>query len=599
MTIFHRLRDDVRFAAGAWRSLRQTMPIARRPTRVFPILIEEAAARHGDKPALISDAETLSYRELDARANRYARWALAQGVAKGEVVCLLMPNRPEYLAIWLGITRAGGAVALLNTNLGGASLAHCIDLVSPRHVIVADALAPALAGAAPHLKSKPKTWAHGAGAGALPRIELAVAQLDGGPLSAAERRPLTIEDDALFVYTSGTTGMPKAAKINHYRLMLASVGFAGVMGARATDRMYDCLPMYHTTGGVVATGALLVRGGSVVIREDFSASAFWDDVARHGCTIFQYVGELCRYLLHAPRHPSEGTHRLRLACGNGLRPDIWGAFQQRFRIPRIIEFYAATEGNVTLFNFEGRPGAIGRLPRLLDRRFPVRIVKFDVEREAPLRDKRGFCILCGPDEVGEVIGQIVNDPLMPTNRFEGYADAADSERKILRHVFAPGDAWFRTGDLMRRDRRGYFYFVDRIGDTFRWKGENVSTAEVAGTICRFAGIRDANVYGVAVPGHEGRAGMAAIVAEDALDLAALRAHLHAQLPAYARPLFLRIRREIEMTMTFKQKKTDLVAQAFDPAATSDAIHFDDPSKGAYVRVEPALHREIMEGKIRL
>jgi fatty-acyl-CoA synthase len=599
MSLFHRLRDDARFAAGAWRALRQTVPIAKHPTRIFPMLIEEAAARHGDKPALISEHETLTYRALDERANRYARWALAQGVGRGEVVCLLMPNRPEYLAIWLGITRAGGAVALLNTNLTGPSLAHCIDLVSPRHVIAASALAPALAGAERLLRSKPSTWVHGERVGVLPRIDLAVAKLDGGPLPAAERRALTIEDDALFIYTSGTTGLPKAARINHYRLMLVSLGFAGVMGTRASDRMYDCLPMYHTTGGVVATGALLVKGGSVVIRESFSASAFWDDVTRHGCTIFQYVGELCRYLLHAPRQPEEAAHRLRLACGNGLRPDIWRAFHDRFRIPRIIEFYAATEGNVTLFNFEGRPGAIGRLPRLLDRRFPVRIVKFDVAREAPVRDGRGFCIRCGPDEVGEAIGQIVNDPMMPSNRFEGYADRADSERKILRDVFAPGDAWFRTGDLMRRDKRGYFFFIDRIGDTFRWKGENVSTAEVAETICRFGGIRDATVYGVSVAGHEGRAGMAAILADDAVDLAALRAHLRAQLPGYARPLFVRVRREIEMTMTFKQKKTDLVAEGFDPAAASDATFFDDPRRGAYVRVDPALYRDLASGKIRL
>jgi fatty-acyl-CoA synthase len=599
MSLFHRLRDDARFAAGAWRALRHTVPIAKNPTRIFPTLIEDAAARYGDKPALISDIETLTYRELDQRANQYARWALAQGLGRGEVVCLLMPNRPEYLAIWLGITRAGGAVALLNTNLTGPSLAHCIDLVSPKHVIVASALAPALGGAERLLKSRPSTWMHGARIGVLPRIDLAVAQLDGGPLTAAERRALTIEDDALFIYTSGTTGLPKAARINHYRLMLASVGFAGVMGTRASDRMYDCLPMYHTTGGVVATGALLVKGGSVVIRETFSAGAFWDDVVHHGCTIFQYVGELCRYLLHAPRQPGEEAHRLRLACGNGLRPDIWRAFQDRFRIPRIIEFYAATEGNVTLFNFDGRPGAIGRLPRLLDRRFPVRIVKFDVARDAPMRDARGLCILCAPDEVGEAIGQIVNDPMMPANRFEGYADAVDSERKILRDVFAPGDAWFRTGDLMRRDKRGYFYFVDRIGDTFRWKGENVSTAEVAETICRFGGIRDATVYGVAVPGHEGRAGMAAVVVDDAVDLAALRADLHALLPGYARPLFLRVRREIELTMTFKQKKTDLVAQGFDPGMTTDAIYFDDPRQSAYVRLDPARYQDIVDGKIRL
>src|SRR5262249_27906498 len=262
----------------------------------------------------------------------------------------------------------------------GPSLAHCIDLVSPRHII-AETLAPALARAELVLKSRPQVWLHGGGPE--PRVDRAIEAFSDDPLSATERPPLTMEDRALYIYTSGTTGMPKAANVNHYRVMLASLGFAGVMATRASDRMYDCLPMYHTTGGVVATGALLVNGGSVVIREEFSAGAFWDDIARHQCTIFQYVGELCRYLVHVPPRPDETHHRLRLACGNGLRPDIWSTFQQRFRIPRIIEFYAATEGNVTLFNFAGRPGAIGRLPRLLDRRFPIRIVKLAPSRAGP------------------------------------------------------------------------------------------------------------------------------------------------------------------------------------------------------------------------
>jgi fatty-acyl-CoA synthase len=602
VNFLHRLRDDAVFLRGALRALGNTGPIAKNPTRVLPALIEELAARHGDKPALISDAETLTYRGLAERANRYARWALAQGLRKGEVVCLLMPNRPEYLAIWLGITGAGGAVALLNTNLSGPSLAHCIDLVAPKHVIVAAGLGAALASAEPHLATKPKIWMHGESAGAklpLPRIDRAVEAFPGGALSGAERPVLTIEDRALFIYTSGTTGMPKAANVNHYRLMLASLGFAGVMDTRASDRMYDCLPMYHTTGGVVAIGALLVKGGSVVIREKFSASAFWDDVTRHDCTMFQYIGELCRYLVNAPPSANETRHRLRLCCGNGLRPDIWPAFQARFCIPRIVEFYAATEGNVTLFNFEGKPGAIGRVPRLLDRRFPVRIVKFDIAQEAPLRDERGFCVRCAPGETGETIGRIVNDPSAPSNRFEGYADPQDSERKILRNVFAAGDAWFRTGDLMRQDARGYFYFVDRIGDTFRWKGENVSTAEVAETVNRFPGIRDANVYGVEVPGRDGRAGMAAIVADDNLDLAGLRAHLHALLPDYARPLFLRVCGELAVTMTFKQKKIDLVGQGFDPASTSDAIYFDDPRVGAFLRVDAARYAQVVSGAVRL
>ena len=599
MNLFDRIKDDALFAAGAWRALRHTVPIAKNPARVFPLLMAELAERHGDRPALISDTETLSYRALGARANRYARWALAQDLRKGEVVCLMMPNRPEYLAIWLGIIGAGGAVALLNTNLAGPALAHCIDLVDAKHVIVADTLAPALASAMASLKSAPLVWTHGGGAVGGRRVDRAIAALGDAPLAAAERPLLTIEDRALFIYTSGTTGMPKAANVNHYRVMLAALGFAGVMGTRASDRMYDCLPMYHTTGGVVATGALLVKGGSVVIRDKFSAGAFWDDVERHDCTIFQYVGELCRYLVNAPPAAHETRHRLRLACGNGLRPDIWSAFQQRFRIPRIIEFYAATEGNVTLFNFEGRPGAIGRLPRLLERRFPVRLVRFDVARETPVRDARGFCIRCAAGEVGEAIGQIVNDPAVPSARFEGYADRAEGERKILRDVFAAGDAWFRTGDLMRQDARGYFYFVDRIGDTFRWKGENVSTAEVAAALTEFPRIRDANVYGVGIAGYEGRAGMATIVADGALDLKALRVHLHTRLPPYARPLFLRLGGELEVTMTFKPKKVDLVAQGFDPARTQDPLYFDDPRAGAYVRLDAALYGEIVGGKIRL
>jgi fatty-acyl-CoA synthase len=595
MNPFERLRNNAVFLAGAWRSLRATIPIAKNPTRVFPRLLEDIAARYGDKLALISDGETLTYRGLIARANRYARWALAQGLGKGEVVCLMMPNRPDYLAIWLGITHAGGAVALLNTNLTGPALAHSIDLVAPRHVIVADALASALASAMPHLTSAPQVWTHGGGVVTARRIDRAIEALSGEALSDGERPALTIEDRALFIYTSGTTGLPKAANVNHYRLMLAALGFAGVMATRESDRMYDCLPMYHTTGGVCATGALLARGGSVVIREKFSASAFWDDIARHDCTIFQYVGEQCRYLVNAP--PTEMHHRLRLACGNGLRPDIWRTFQDRFRIPHIIEFYAATEGNVMLFNFDGREGAIGRLPRLFDRRFPVRIVKFDVAREVPVRDNRGFCVRCGPDEIGEAIGRIVKDAATPGGRFEGYADRAESEAKILRDVFAPGDAWFRTGDLMRRDRHGYFYFVDRIGDTFRWKGENVATTEVADAIARFPGVRDVCVYGVAVPGHDGRAGMAALVVDEGFPLTALHEHLATSLPRYARPLFLRICSDLATTATFKHRKDELAAAGYDPAAIADAIHIDEPQ--SYVRLDKARFDRIQAGQVRL
>ncbi len=598
MGLIERLKGDVTFLRGALRALRMTTPIAKHPTRVFPIVVEELAEKFGDAPALLSAREHLSYRELSERANRYARWARANGLAKGDTVCLLMPNRPEYMAIWLGITRAGGVVALVNTNLTGPSLAHCINIVEPEHVIVAAELLPAFLTARAQLTTNAKIWSHGAD-GEFPRIDRAIADCSPQKLAGAERPALTIEDRALYIYTSGTTGLPKPANINHYRLMLASHGFAGVMDTRPGDRMYDALPMYHTNGGVVATGAMLVRGGSVVIREKFSAREFWDDVVSWDCTLFFYIGELCRYLTNCPVSPNETRHRIRLCCGNGLRPDVWPDFARRFRIPRILEFYAATEGNVSTFNFEGKPGAVGRIPWFMAHRFPTKIVKFDVEKEQPVRDAQGFCVECASNEAGEAIGKILNDPSKPANRFEGYAVKAETEKKILRDVFEQGDMWFRTGDLLRKDEQGYFYFVDRIGDTFRWKGENVSTSEVSEAITAFPGIAEANVYGVAIPGRDGRAGMAALVADGEIDLAALREHLVQRLPDYARPPFLRIRDELDVTGTFKQKKLDLVREGFDPSATTDAIFFHDPEAHAFVRLDGPLYDRILAGAVRV
>jgi len=599
MELIDHIKDDVAYLTGALRTLRMTTHIAKNPTRVFPHVIDELADKFRDAPALLSDRERFTYRALAERSNRYSRWALAHGLSKGEAVCLLMPNRPEYLAIWLGITRVGGVVSLLNTNLSGASLAHCINIVEPKHVIVASELAPTFATTRAHLATNAKVWSHGDGADEFARIDQAIDGLSGERLAPAEQPLLTIEDRALFIYTSGTTGLPKAANINHYRLMLASHGFAGAIGTTASDRMYVCLPLYHTTGGVCAVGSALVNGGSVAIRERFSAREFWDDVVRWDCTLFQYIGELCRYLLNSPVSPNEARHRIRVCCGNGLRPDVWPEFQKRFHIPHILEFYAATEGNVVMFNFEGKPGAVGRIPWFVAHRFPTAIVRFDIEKEQPVRTPEGFCIRCEPNEVGEAIGKILSDPDKPSTRFEGYANASETEKKILRNVFEPGDAWFRTGDLMKQDARGYYYFIDRVGDTYRWKGENVATSEVSEAITTFPGIREANVYGVAVPGREGRVGMAAVVADGNLDLAALRAHVVGHLPDYARPLFLRIKSELDVTGTFKQKKVDLVRQGFDPSGTTDPIYFNDPASQAFVRVDAALYERLQSGQVRV
>jgi len=593
------LGDDLTFTRSMIRVLRKVTPMARRRSRTFPDVAEELAARYGERPALLSGRETLTYAGFNARANRYARWAMGNDVGKGDVVALLMPNRPEYPAVWLGIARAGGVTALLNTNLRGLALAHSINLVQPKHVIVAEELAEAFASTEGLLSGAAKIWRHGGSVAGPDRIDAVLEGLADGPIPRTERPALTLDDRCLFIYTSGTTGMPKAANVNHYRVLGAMTAFAAVMEAREGDRLYDCLPLYHTVGGVIAVGAPLMVGGSVFIRDRFSASQFWDDVVDQGCTLFQYIGELCRYLVNAPAHPKEKAHRLRLCCGNGMRPDVWPAFRERFRIPHIREFYAATEGNALLFNFDEKPGAVGRIPWWLKRIFPIRTVRFDREGHAPARSAEGRCIECAPGEVGEMISQILVDPHRPGQRFEGYADRGESERKVLRDVFRPGDAWFRTGDLMRRDRRGYFYFVDRIGDTFRWKGENVSTLEVAETITRFPGVEEANIYGVEIPGTEGRAGMAALVIHGAPDLAALRDHIHASLSPYARPVFLRLQKTIEATSTFKQRKIALVEAGFDPAGISDPLYVDHPGEGAYVVLDIPLHARIVAGELRL
>jgi fatty-acyl-CoA synthase len=375
--------------------------------------------------------------------------------------------------------------------------------------------------------------------------------------------------------------------------------FAGMMDSGPSDRMYNCLPMYHSVGGVVATGAMLVSGGSVVIREKFSATRFWDDIAANDCTVFQYIGELCRYLVNSPPHPLETAHRLRMSCGNGLRPDVWDEFRRRFQIPRNLEFYAATEANFSLYNCEDEPGSIGRIPPFLAHRFPVALVKFDIDTGEPVRGENGFCIRCGPDEIGEAISRIPDDTGKGGRPFEGYTDRAASAKKVLRDVFAAGDAWFRSGDLMRKDARGFYYFVDRIGDTFRWKGENVSTTEVAEILAQVPGVAEAIVYGVKVESLDGRAGMVAITPGEGFDLAKLHEAAVQGMPGFAKPLFVRIQPEMETTGTFKYRKVDLVREGFNPGASGDPIYFNDPQSHAFVRLDAALYRRIESGEVRL
>ena len=582
----------------AWvRALERTSVVGRDPTFTLPLLIDALAERLGGSPALIGPENRLSYAALAEASHRFARWGLAQGLGRSDVICLLMRNCPEYLAIWLGLSRIGASVALINTNLTGNLLRHSIDIVRPRHVIVGASLAGALTDVRGAIAAGIACSAYGAGTHNLPRFDRETENLSGAPLTAAECPLPALTDRALCIYTSGTTGLPKAANVSHLRLMQWSHWFAGLTDMKAGDRLFNCLPMYHSVGGVVATGAVLVGSGAVVLRERFSVKSFWRDVAAERCTLFQYIGELCRYLLNAPADPEETRHELRLACGNGLKSEVWEPFQRRFRIPHILEYYASTEGNFSLYNCEGRVGAIGRIPPFLAHRMPVALVRYDVDAAAPARNAQGHCIPCVPQEAGEAIGQIL--AAVGTTRFEGYADPEASRRKILRDVFAAGDAWYRTGDLMRRDEQGFFYFVDRIGDTFRWKGENVSTTEVAAAIAGCRGVNEVAVYGVSVANADGRAGMAAIVVGADFALAELRRTVTGALPAYARPLFVRIVPTLEVTGTFKLRTQELARQGYDPDLMSDALYLDDAARGEYVPLDSALYQRIRSGALRL
>ncbi len=595
MSLLDGISREYTYISSIGRSLfrlRHTKPDSH---RTITEIVEEWGRNRPNNIALLYQDQTHTYAALNAHANRYARWAMDQGVKKGNVVVLLMENRPEYLFAWLGIVKLGGVVALINTNLRGPALAHCIAIANARHAIVGAELADAYTEAVATLEAKPIAWVTGGRAAGSEDLDAALAEASPAPLDAAVRDGLVCKDNAFYIYTSGTTGMPKAANFSHMRMLFMMYGFAGALNSGEHDRIYDTLPMYHSTGGVCAPGVALTAGGSLVIRRKFSVHEFWNDCFKYKPTYFQYIGELCRYLLNAPVGPHERDHSIRVITGNGLRPEIWKAFQERFAIPKIIEFYGATEGNVSMLNYDGKIGAVGRVPNYMRKIVGTRIVRFDIDNETPVRGSDGLCIECADNEVGEAVGEIKNEA---GRNFEGYTQKTDTQKKILVDAFTKSDHWFRTGDLMRRDADGYFYFVDRIGDTFRWKGENVATSEVAEALGVVPGIQEANVYGVAVPGQDGRAGMASLVVDPSFDPTLLGVRLKDNLPAYARPVFLRMQPEMEVTGTFKQRKVELVKEGFDPATITDPLYWYDPATSQYERLDPARYTDIIAGRVK-
>ena len=565
------------------RTLSMTANLPNKYPHGFSGVIDALAATQGLRTALQSETESLSYRGLADMKDGFARWAQEQELDAGDVVCLLMPNCPAYVAIWTGIIQTGATVALINTNLRHDMLTQAINTANPLHIIVGPALWPELKAVQPRLGHHVICWLHGDEAEDEPQVQgIDYRRYVGAQPQPAPRPLLSMQGTALLIFTSGTTGMGKAVRISQYRVLEWSFWFAGMMNITAKDRLYDCLPMYHSTGGVAGVGAMLVKGGTIVIRERFHARGFWADFAAQRCTIFLYIGELCRYLLALPECPADTQHTARLWCGNGLHGDIWERFAQRFQIPQILEFYASTEGNVSLYNCEGRPGALGRIPPYLSQRFPVALIQCDPSTGEICRTSDDFCQRCAPGQAGEAIGKLSASGTIGPASFDGYTDAAASGAKILRDVFETGDTWFRTGDRLRMDVAGFYYFVDRLGDTFRWKGENVATAEVACVLRACPGVTDAVVYGVAVAGQDGRACMAALAVHHTFDLALLHAHVTRCLPSYARPMFIRITAVLDVTATYKHIKSRLAAEGFGPATVPDPIFTAHAATKSYI-----------------
>jgi len=592
------LRREVGYLRTGMRINARVKGLSPDTPRTTADILEEWVRKTPEAPAILFEDRVVTWKDLDQGAARYARWAMDRGIGKGDAVAILMENRPEYIMAWFGLHKIGAVGALINTNLTAMPLVHSLGISGARHLVLGAELAGHYASAANRLEAPLTAWATGGSAPGSEDLDAALAEKSPAPIPRTFRDGLTAGDKALYVYTSGTTGMPKAANISHMRMQMMMHAFGGAANTTAADVMYDVLPLYHSAGGIAALG-VFTNGGAVALRRKFSTTHFWEDCVRYKATLFQYIGELCRYLLNAPPGPSDTAHVLRLIVGNGLRPEIWKPFQDRFRIPRILEFYGATEGNVALLNFSGKPGAVGRIPGYMKKRMPVRLVKFDVENEQPVRDPAtGFCIECGANEVGEAVGRI--DPADPRSRFDGYSKSSETEKKLLRDVFEKGDVYFRTGDLLKQDAEGYFYFIDRIGDTFRWKGENVATSEVGEALSVYPGVKEANVYGVRVGALDGRAGMAAVVAGPEFDLAGLPAHLEKQLPAYARPIFLRcLRNEMEITGTFKHRKVELVKEGFDPSLIHDPLYWFDAEAKTYQPLDPATYLKLASGEVKL
>ena len=548
--------------------------------------VERTAARFPTHTAVIFEGQSLTWTELNAKANRCSSALRAQGLAAGDAVSLIMENRIEFLTSLIALNKLGAITALINTNLVGSPLIHCIKITKSKMCIFGEERLQEIAD----VKSDPglecvKNWlfVKDAGKQLCPAWATNLEEGAENNTNPAQTNQNTLADVALYMYTSGTTGLPKASVITNRRFLLSSaLSYKAGIKCKENDCIYLCLPLYHGTGLFLGAGAAFSTGACMFIRRKFSGSNFLYEVREHRATCFIYIGELCRYLLNIPAQPDDHNTPLTRMMGNGLRPDVWHEFKNRFGVERIAEFYGSSEGNVAFINMLNKDCTVGSTS------VPIALVKYDVDADEIVSDENGHCVLVADGEPGLLLGKITEK-----TSFEGYTSKEETEKKILRDIFETGDAWFNTGDLMKTVDVGFslglrhFQFVDRVGDTFRWKSENVSTNEVGEIINAHTQIDFCNVYGVEIPKADGRAGMASLVLTeglDTLDIESFSNHVNEHLPAYARPVFLRIQSEMDTTGTFKMVKGELRKEGYDLDQVNDLIFVLKPRSDTYVRL---------------
>ncbi len=561
---------------------------------------EQATLRNPDGPALLQGEVVLSYAQVNRWANRIAHHLVAQGIGKGDVVAVFLENRPELLVTILAVAKAGAISALLNTSQTRDTLAHSLNLVTPVAIIVGEELVAAFNAVRERVSIETaRTW-FVADQDTYSRPGVAPAgfiNLMTDAANASSENPVTsrqvfFDDPCFYIYTSGTTGLPKAGVFKHGRWMRSSVSFGLIaLNMQPQDVVYCTLPLYHATGLCVCWGSAINGASGFAIRRKFSASQFWNDVRKYRATTLGYVGELCRYLVDQPPSVNDNQHPVTKMIGNGLRPGAWREFKTRFGVGHICELYAASDGNIGFSNILNFDNTIGFSLMAWE------LVAYDHDSGMPTRNAKGFMHKVGKGEQGLLLARI--DDKAP---LDGYTDPLKTEKVILHDVFVKGDRYFNTGDLLRNIGFGHAQFVDRLGDTYRWKGENVSTTEVENILLQHPNICEAVAYGVEIRNTNGRAGMAAITPAESLatlDFSELLAFAREQMPAYAVPLFLRVKVKMETTGTFKYQKTRLKDEAFDPAKTGgDPIYAWLPGTQTYVQVTPQLLADIHGGAFR-